>query len=141
MLCGACICPEAGWAWPHHQPSSVRGCVVLHSSGPKGKWSSPSSAHSYSFHPTVLLEKALSAASEPAVLGSGVTADLLRGHGAPVQSVIKHTAHLADLAPLPGSPPSHGPPRLLKIKHRAPLPLALRYQPGCLITSTRRAKQ
>lgn len=84
-----------------HQPSStVRRCVVLHSSGPKGKWSSPLSAHSYSFHPTVLLEKALSVASGPAVSGSGVRADLLRGCGAPIQSVIKHTAHLGDPAPL-----------------------------------------
>lgn len=87
-----------------HQPSSsVRCCVVLHSSGPKGKWSSLHSPHSYSFHPTVLLEKALSIASGPAVPGSGVRADLLRGREAPIQSVIKHTAHgrlLADPAPL-----------------------------------------
>ncbi|KAI9525611.1 hypothetical protein NQZ68_006160 [Dissostichus eleginoides] len=57
------------------------------------------SSHSYSFHPTVLLEKALSTASGPAVSGSGFRADLLRGRGAPIQSVIKHTAHLADPAP------------------------------------------
>ena len=100
------------------------------------------SAHTApSFHPTVLLEKALSAASKPAVSGSGVRADPLRGRGAPVQSVIKHTAHLAD--PAPPSVPSAGlsPPRLPEIKHEAAVTLVLCYQPGCLITSTRRAKQ
>lgn len=103
----------------HRRPSStVRCCVALHSSGPKGKWSRPFSPHSDSFHPTVLLEKALSVASGPAVSRSGVRADLLRGRGAPIQSVIKHTAHgchLADPAALsvpvtrlgPPSPASH----------------------------------
>ncbi len=113
-------------AKPHHQPfSTVRCCVVLHSSGPKGKWSSPLSAHSYSFHPTVLLEKALSTALGPAVSGSGVRADLLRGRRAPIQSVIKHTAHLTD--PAPPSVPSHSLnlPLLPEIKHRAAVPLAL----------------
>ena len=126
----------------HRRPSSaVRCCVVLHSSGPKGKWSSPLSAHSSSFHPTVLLEKALSTASGPAVSGSGVRADLLRGRRAPIQSVIKHTAHLADPTPPSVPSPSLSPPQLPEIKHRAAVPLALCYQPGCLITSTRRAKQ
>lgn len=37
--------------------------------------------------------------SGPAVFGSGVRADLLRGRGAPIQSVIKHTAHHTDPAP------------------------------------------
>lgn len=69
----------------HHQPcSTVCCCVVLHSSGLKGKWCSPLSTHSYPFHHTVLLEKALSTASGPAVSGSWVIADLLRGHRAPI---------------------------------------------------------
>lgn len=116
----------------HHQPpSTVCCCALLHSSGPKGKWRSPLSQHSYSFHPT----------SGPAVRGSGVGADLLRGHGAPIQSVIKHTAHPADPAPPSVPLPSLSQPRLPEIKRGPAVPLALCYQPGCLITSTHRDKQ
>lgn len=125
----------------HQPPSTVCCCVVLHSSGPKGKWSSPLSARSYSFHPTVLLEKARSTASGPAVSGSRVRADLLRGRGAPVQSVIKHTAHPADPAPPSVLSPGLSQPRLPEIKHRPAVPLTLCYQPGCLIISTHRTKQ
>ncbi|CAB1460046.1 unnamed protein product [Pleuronectes platessa] len=74
----------------------------------QGKRSSPPGAHSPSFHPTVLLEKAVSTASGPAVLGSGVSTDLLRGRGALIQSVIKHTAHLTD--PNPPCAPVAQPP-------------------------------
>lgn len=123
----------------HHRLSSnVRCCVVLHSSGPKGKWSGLLGSHCHSFHPTVLLEKALSTVSGPAGSGSGFRADLLRGRGGPIQPVIKHTAHLADLAP-PSVPVAR--PWRPEIKHGAVVPLALCYQPGCLITSTRGAKQ
>lgn len=91
-------CAHVRWLTELHSqlPCTVRRLVVPHSLGPKGKWSGPFSAHSYSFHPTVLREKAWSSAQRPAVSGSGVRADLLRGRGAPIQSVIKHTAHPAD---------------------------------------------
>lgn len=51
-------------------PRTVCCRVVPHSLGPKGKWSAPFSSHSYSFHPTVLREKAWSSAQRPAVSGS-----------------------------------------------------------------------
>lgn len=91
-------CAHVQWLAELHSqlPCTVRCRVVPHSLGPKGKWSGPFSAHSYSFHPTVLREKAWSTAQRPAVPGSGVRADLLRGRGAPIQSVIKHTVHPAD---------------------------------------------
>ncbi len=59
-----------GWpSFTTSRPPLLRCFAVLHSSGPKGKWSSPLSAHSYSFHPTVLLEKALSSVSGACCVG------------------------------------------------------------------------
>ncbi|KAJ4944652.1 hypothetical protein JOQ06_013195, partial [Pogonophryne albipinna] len=74
--------PHMSRDWPSSTTSrpslcAAVSCYILQVQ----RGSGPVLAHS--FHPTVLLEKALSTASGPAVSGSGFRADLLRGRGGP----------------------------------------------------------